>query len=178
MMKNQNERKITIKGGIFRKSNGLFLDEDKMVSLFIKDFDPKLIANLLRSEKDISQALLNFVADILEGKVKPKSGQKKSTQLRDEKLHFIIEMELAKGKPLRSRREVDGAAYIAAKKLNIKGEDPEETAVKAYQRIQKEIDRNGLATYPETHGYASYVSPKNPDIWKDQIKLRIRKNLL
>jgi hypothetical protein len=85
-----------------------------------------------------SQGMRDFVADVIAGKKKRPPRKKPSTERRDFEMALAIDdLMFFKGYSLRSASGgKDGAAAIVAERFGIKGKDPEETTVKAYQRFK------------------------------------------
>jgi hypothetical protein len=85
----------------------------------------------------MSKGMRDFIADVIAGK-KTRTRKKASSERRDFEMALAIDdLMFFKGYSLRSASGgKDGAAAIVAERFGIKGKDPEETAVKAYQRFK------------------------------------------
>ncbi|WP_064041757.1 hypothetical protein [Methylomonas koyamae] len=78
---------------------------------------------------------LNFIADVLEGKIKKSKGRPANIK-RDRKIAWMIDLYLRKEMKLTSSSKEEGAAALVATQFGI----DEDAAIKAYQRMKPEID--------------------------------------
>lgn len=78
---------------------------------------------------------LNFIADVLEGKIKKSKGRPANIK-RDRAIAWTIDLYLKKGINLISNATEPGAGAIVAERFGIE----EDAAIKAYQRMKPEID--------------------------------------
>lgn len=106
--------------------------EKNLIRLYWIDFNVVPITNLLRNNAPITPGMKAFIADVMEGKIKPKRGQKPQTIRRDlEILKAVDNLMKEASLPLTSGRN-DGAAAIVAKENNM----TDDAVIKACDRAR------------------------------------------
>ena len=124
---------------------------------FHDECDITYLADLLRSDKELTHETRVFIADVLDGKEKRKRGARKHFHERDYEITCKIDSLIGKGASLTSSRDKAGAGAIIAEEFGIS----EDVAIKAYQKVIsnlircKEIDREAWSAYME----------ENPDLF-------------
>lgn len=122
----------------YGKYRNLDILEGQVIGQYQNDYDPKLIEIMLNSDWEMSRGMRSFIADVITGKIKRPNGKRSSTRQRDLEIHTHIVELIEQGMLLTSNGKAKGAACIAGE--NAKPFVDEGAAIKAYQRIQAEIE--------------------------------------
>ena len=136
-----------IDNGIYK---GLSRYENHVIEMYLTDFNPEKVSEMMRFQRDISKGMSDFIADVLDGKIKRKKGH--STLRRDAAIFREIIVLLESNFNLTSNSTEDGAAAIVAQRLDLS----EEVVLKAYERIKKKIKND--------HGTTHYTKHKTANI--------------
>jgi|APLak6261658528_1056013.scaffolds.fasta_scaffold64580_2 hypothetical protein len=152
---------ITIDFGDYK---ALQIEESHMIDSYYGNYDLTPFAELLRKNKDMSQGMRDFIADILTGKIKRPNGKKASTINRDIEIMFMVDELLNGGMSLTSSKNIDGAASSIAEKLHL----TEEATLKAYQRAVKYRRENGVVRFsPDGEIIGVWGSDPDPSDFMD-----------
>jgi len=114
---------------------GLYWDEYWLLLDFDESNDLTLFGDLIRNETLLSNAMRQYLADRIEGKIKRARGKRGSTLSRDFEIHKFVKDSMSKDPKLKltSGKFANGAAYLAGEQFKMS----EDAIIKAYQKIEK-----------------------------------------
>lgn len=120
------------------------LEEFNTMRLYKRLNDKKLLLLVLRSNRPISNAMRNFIAEQFDSK---KTGRKHNPE-RDHEIAIEVHRLLQTTNHLRENKQEPGAATVIGKKHNLS----EEAIIKIYNSVKQGVDLDETIEYLEKTG--------------------------